>query len=113
MPPGNRLSRTSLINVRPKPMICEEEDQPVPALPPRSHRRNTWNAGETYLPSTYAKSVEGSITISHESDDSVPDRKSEPQKEGLASGLARRGGWYRLALLGVVFAGLVVALAVG
>ena len=87
-------------------MIHEEEDVPAPALPEKSKRRSARVSHiATHEPPPYSQG----------SDESAPDRKSEPPKEGIRDNewLARRGGWNRLVLAALIFAGIIVGLGVG
>jgi hypothetical protein len=106
--PGNR---SSLINVRPMPMIHEDEDAtPAPALPAKSHRRSVTNGDTRLSPYGY-----GPPPYSDGGDESLPDRKTEPQQEGIKNNewFTKRGGWCRLGLMAFIFIAITVGLGVG
>jgi hypothetical protein len=126
MAPG---SRTSLVNVRPMPMIHEDEDAPAPPLPDRSLRRsaiaspapggiNGWprpastgssNGGghyPSYGPPPYSEYGDAA---------SKPDRKTLPVRDGIRENewFTKRGGWCRLAVMSAVLIVIIVGLGVG
>ena len=52
---------------------------------------------------------------SQNSDDSTPDRKSEPHSDGIkdTAWFAKRGGWFRLTIAALVLTALIIGLGVG
>ena len=114
MAPG---SRTSLVNVRPMPMINEDDDGTVPpALPQRSHLR-TLSKGTSSNGYGYGNGYPGPPPYSLAgSDDTAPDRYSLPHKEGIIKDnewFQRRGGWKRLTAMAVILTALIIGLGVG
>ncbi|KAK5657103.1 hypothetical protein OQA88_3631 [Cercophora sp. LCS_1] len=111
--PGRRSLRFSM----PLPVILEDAVAvPPPVIPQKSPRRHTLNGYASHIiaPLSCAPVLQTS-EIHHYSDDSAPDRKSDPPKEGLREvpWIARRGGWLRLVAVFLLFGSLLVGLAVG
>lgn len=119
MAPG---SRTSLIGVQPMPIIPEDGDgQPqqhqAAAGPPNrpGHNRSRSYAGSIASNGSADRSSYPRYPPPAYSVKDLPDRTPLEYKQGLQEKgwFARRGGWYRLALIAFIFTALAVGLAVG
>lgn len=97
----------------PLPVILEDAVAvPPPVIPQKSPRRHTLN---TYANPYSCYPVLQQSELVHHSDDSAPDRKSDPPKERLRElpWIARRGGWLRLLAVFLLFLSFLIGLVVG
>ncbi|KAI0126581.1 hypothetical protein BJ170DRAFT_684168 [Xylariales sp. AK1849] len=113
---GKRKSITGTLGVhsiRHMPVI-DEDNHDAPPLPEKSTKRSDLGFGAhlKHPPPGYPPPAYSNFSYSTTTNSNGPPSE-HPPKDIKPGWLARRGGWYRLALIGLVAAGCIIALAVG